>query len=112
MHQDEQELIRRRRQEGFPLLDEHSIKGNGLSIDNQSVGQSNSSTVISISQPADGISVEIAANKKAISESAFTIALQTIFPFLMAGLGMVGAGILLDRVQVSKQCFVFCYSLV
>jgi len=33
-------------------------------------------------------------------ESALTIALQISFPFLMAGMGMVAAGLVLDKVQV------------
>ena len=34
-------------------------------------------------------------------ESMFTIALQMLFPFIMAGFGMVAAGIVLDKVQVT-----------
>lgn len=33
-------------------------------------------------------------------ESSFTIALQVVFPYLLAGLGMVLAGMVLDVVQV------------
>jgi hypothetical protein len=35
-------------------------------------------------------------------EKWYTILLQILFPFLAAGLGMVGAGIFLDYVQVIK----------
>lgn len=34
------------------------------------------------------------------SETTVSIAIQTIFPFIMAGLGMVSAGVFLDKVQV------------
>lgn len=40
-----------------------------------------------------------ARNNHIDEESALTIILQIIFPFLVAGLGMVGAGLLLDTVQ-------------
>lgn len=39
-------------------------------------------------------------------ETSCTIALQISFPFLMAGMGMVAAGLILDKVQV---CAVFVY---
>lgn len=35
-----------------------------------------------------------------VPESSLTIALQITFPFLMAGMGMVAAGLVLDKVQV------------
>ena len=37
-----------------------------------------------------------------LSESAFCICFQILFPFLMAGLGMVAAGVFLDKVQVTQ----------
>ena len=35
------------------------------------------------------------------AESSFSILIQILIPFIVAGLGMVGAGIVLDIVQVS-----------
>ena len=40
-----------------------------------------------------------------LKENASSIAMQTVFPFLMAGFGMVSAGVFLDKVQVT-----FCTS--
>ena len=40
-------------------------------------------------------------------ETMFTIALQMLFPFVMAGFGMVAAGIVLDKVQVFICLLVF-----
>jgi len=37
---------------------------------------------------------------RGLSESAISICIQTLFPFIMAGMGMVAAGVLLDNVQV------------
>ena len=34
-----------------------------------------------------------------MEETSFGIALQVLFPYLIAGLGMVGAGVVLDIVQ-------------
>lgn len=39
--------------------------------------------------------------RKAEEESFWLITLQVFFPFLIAGLGMVGAGLVLDVVQAS-----------
>lgn len=41
------------------------------------------------------------------SERALSIALQITFPFLMAGMGMVAAGIVLDKVQVCILVLVY-----
>lgn len=41
-----------------------------------------------------------------LQETYFSIAIQVFIPFLIAGLGMVFAGLVLDRIQVS-QCFEF-----
>ena len=38
---------------------------------------------------------------RAAGESARAMALQVLLPFLLSGLGMVGAGLLLDALQVS-----------
>lgn len=40
-----------------------------------------------------------------IEEGFWLLAFQVFFPFLIAGLGMVGAGIVLDIVQVRKGIF-------
>ena len=39
-------------------------------------------------------------NVKEQEETSFTIAFEVLIPFLIAGLGTVGAGLLLDKVQV------------
>ena len=39
-------------------------------------------------------------NLKAKNETSFSIAFEVLIPFLIAGLGTVGAGLLLDKVQV------------
>ena len=44
-------------------------------------------------------------------ETAMEICFQTLFPFMMAGLGMVAAGVLLDKVQVFYKFFHFCYAI-
>lgn len=36
-------------------------------------------------------------------ESSIAICLQVVFPYLLAGMGMVMAGMVLDNVQVSEQ---------
>ena len=44
-----------------------------------------------------------------IKETFWTISVQVFFPFLIAGLGMVGAGLVLDIVQVSYfVCYCVC----
>ncbi len=39
--------------------------------------------------------------EESIEETPLTILLQVVFPFLIAGFGMVAAGVLLDTVQVN-----------
>ena len=47
------------------------------------------------------------------SETSFTIASQVVIPFLIAGLGTVAAGLLLDKVQVYVEKMVkFCDCLI
>lgn len=41
------------------------------------------------------------------SESSFSIALQVFFPYIIAGFGTVGAGMVLDVVQVSVQRYTY-----
>ena len=43
---------------------------------------------------------EIVDNVKEQEETSFSIAFEVFIPFLIAGLGTVGAGLLLDKVQV------------
>ena len=40
-----------------------------------------------------------------IQETYFTITIQVFIPFLIAGLGMVCAGLVLDKIQVRKNYF-------
>jgi hypothetical protein len=42
------------------------------------------------------------------TENAWSISVQVFIPFLVAGLGMVGAGLVLDVVQVIVFVFVKC----
>ncbi|CAG2053076.1 unnamed protein product [Timema podura] len=42
------------------------------------------------------------------SENIWTISIQVFIPFLVAGLGMVGAGLVLDVVQIPAMLQVFC----
>lgn len=56
---------------------------------------------ISKDQPAPAHKIE--------DESFWLITLQVFFPFLIAGLGMVGAGLVLDIVQAS---IIYCQSLL
>ena len=45
-------------------------------------------------------------------DSSWQIALQVFFPYMVAGLGMVGAGVVLDVVQVCvMQLSLVCYSI-
>lgn len=39
-----------------------------------------------------------------LKETSFSIGLQVLFPFLLAGFGTVAAGMVLDMVQVRKNC--------
>lgn len=49
---------------------------------------------------------------KVEEESAILICLQVLFPYLLAGMGMVMAGMVLDNVQVSLTTFIvnFCFN--
>lgn len=38
-----------------------------------------------------------------LPENSWTIALQVLLPYLLSGLGMVAAGIVMDKVQVCKK---------
>lgn len=73
----------------------NGVVGNGIISDE----------VISLDREGDGsATVRIADNKptnasKQDEETSFGIMLQVIFPYLVAGLGMVGAGVVLDVVQ-------------
>lgn len=46
-----------------------------------------------------------------LNETSFTIASQVVIPFLIAGLGTVAAGLLLDKVQVYVQKMVQVFRL-
>lgn len=46
--------------------------------------------------------VEYEPEENVVGETSFTIAFQVFIPFLIAGLGTVAAGLLLDKVQVNK----------
>ena len=50
---------------------------------------------------ASNISLSPLVDAKSVShERWYTIFLQVLFPFFIAGFGMVGAGVVLDKVQV------------
>lgn len=44
-----------------------------------------------------------------LKETSFSIGLQVVFPFLLAGFGTVAAGMVLDIVQVSDRQHFLCY---
>lgn len=44
---------------------------------------------------------------KVEEESSVAICLQVLFPYLLAGMGMVMAGMVLDNVQVSSPAFIY-----
>lgn len=48
------------------------------------------------------------AQAKIEDESAISICLQVVFPYLLAGMGMVMAGMVLDSVQVRQLSF-WCF---
>ena len=48
------------------------------------------------------VSIESSVGKPGEGESSWRVALQVFFPFIVAGLGMVGAGVLLGIVQVNE----------
>lgn len=48
----------------------------------------------------------VESNEDHENERWYTIFLQVLFPFLIAGLGMVAAGVVLDKVQV---CILFIW---
>lgn len=56
--------------------------------------------LLSSTQVKKGKTIQHIKNAE-IKEKSKNIFLQTIFPFVMAGLGVVAAGILLDKVQVN-----------
>lgn len=69
----------------------------------------------STSDDDQGASLLQASNLQEDSESSLAILMQVMVPFLVAGLGMVGAGLVLDLVQVSECVCVYldvmCYLL-
>lgn len=46
-----------------------------------------------------------------LKETSFSIGLQVLFPFLLAGFGTVAAGMVLDIVQVRLTSLVWCWAL-
>lgn len=46
-----------------------------------------------------------------LKETSFSIGLQVVFPFLLAGFGTVAAGMVLDIVQVSRNTLRRCHAL-
>ena len=69
--------------------------GSGIKLQNFNALKSDSA-----SNNAEKSSIPLRIKYAGLSESALSICIQTLFPFLMAGLGMVAAGVLLDKVQV------------
>lgn len=55
-------------------------------------------------QPVKKAVEEKVAVAKVEEESSIFIGLQVLFPYLLAGMGMVMAGMVLDSVQVSAPC--------
>lgn len=55
----------------------------------------------------DGGEEKIIKTKKVTEEKWWQTTLQVSIPFLIAGLGTIGAGIILGRVEVSKLLFTF-----
>lgn len=53
----------------------------------------------------DNAEIRVLAERahKPSDERWYTVALQVLFPFFMAGFGMVGAGVFLDKVTVSLR---------
>ena len=47
-----------------------------------------------------------------VDESWWTIGLQVFFPFIIAGFGTVGAGMVLDIVQVNEELLYYMYNCV
>lgn len=43
-----------------------------------------------------------------LPESSWVIAFQVLLPYLVSGLGMVAAGMVMDTVQVWKKCSEVC----
>jgi len=63
------------------------------------VGTSDQTRLLEDSDSDDGSSGPVTRIKTPHSESFLSVTLQIFFPFLVAGLGMVGAGLVLDVVQ-------------
>lgn len=53
----------------------------------------------SISKKPEELTTNAGGTEEIKSETSFAIAFQVVFPYLIAGLGMVGAGVVLDIVQ-------------
>ena len=47
-----------------------------------------------------------------LPESSWIIAAQVLLPYLVSGLGMVAAGIVMDIVQVWKKCSKVCVCVI
>ena len=59
----------------------------------------------------DEVEVELVDKLPEPDEAAWQIALQIFFPYIVAGLGMVAAGMLLDVVQVGRSLVKFSWSV-
>lgn len=46
-----------------------------------------------------------------LPENSWIIGLQVLLPYLLSGLGMVAAGIVMDKVQVCKKYAIMCLHL-
>ncbi|XP_061213144.1 solute carrier family 41 member 3 isoform X1 [Neopsephotus bourkii] len=94
------EEVRQRRKEGRTRNGErsrHKAKSKGKHRESRFGSQEAEDVCLHAQQKP--LSEEKAAMSKAQEESAITICLQVLLPYLLAGLGMVMAGMVLDYVQ-------------
>ena len=73
------------------------------------LGSESSEEEIMVAEPKEEV---LMTTIKEPEEASWQIALQVFFPYLIAGLGMVGAGMVLDIVQVSLLFLFFSPSKI
>lgn len=98
------EEVRQRRKEGRSRNGERSRhKGKSKGKHRESRLGSQEAEDVSLHAQQKLLAEEKAAMAKSQEESAISICLQVLLPYLLAGLGMVLAGMVLDYVQVRER---------
>lgn len=101
------EEVRQRKKEGRSKNGDLSkqrskSKGKSKHNDRKAVSSEGQDAVLPPQAPQKRQAEEKVAMAKTEEESSIAIGLQVLFPYLLAGLGMVMAGLVLDHVQVGR----------